>query len=807
MPLLNISKASVLSAGDQTYHDLRRARLGSALRTVLACSIVGCTILYGPEPLRRVLSYPAYTYLTTILIVSEATLGDALRGFWLVVYATVQVLIPATLSLWLVGPGRFTKEMAAVAVAVISFAVALPESTPLLCKRIAFGQTVIVYVGTVIIADGHKQQAFMHPIHVASSTVLGALASVLAMLFPFPTPTLASSEVRRACRLYAENACKRLNFILEILYAQNTTEAEELMAQERCLSNMGLELIRSVENNLGGMAWERPQIKLLTLNWKNLGEKLQEMQLFMRGMEIALSYCTNFSTGIADEEFKQVLQNLKAQICLKLEHAKCFLAFDATTAPVGKVDTSEKPIWKVKTTSTISKNLPALFLLYCMEFLQDDPPTAPQLGNTPKLKNEESNERLNSFHRALSILIIKLPSSHNFVFALKCSISLGLAVLFGLIYNKENGYWSGLTIAISFVTGRQATFNVANARAQGTAMGSVYGILGLFLFQRFLDLSFLALLPWIVFTSFLIHSKTYGQAGAYSAAIGALLILGRKDYGSPTVFAIARITEATIGLICFIVVELLFSPSRAATLARIELSKSTQLFGSCIENIIICPQQKNTSASSRALKERQHQLKYHVAKLEKFIAEAEMEPNFWFVPFNGASYHKLLGSFSTVVNLLQFITYKIEFISEVSQRLGGDLEEILKQVNNDLELFKNSVASSMRHLEETTSTITITHKELKKELQRRENLPHDTEIGRSKCEEKEFGNSVNDDEETEKILIQHLEEVVEKIYGCEGTEKLKRQICLCLIGLGFCIHSLAREAKNIEKEVKRPMGA
>ncbi|KAK6231437.1 hypothetical protein QQP08_017758 [Theobroma cacao] len=163
---------------------LWRVRLGSAFRTVLACTIVGCTTLYGPEPVRRFLTFPAFSYVTTILIVSDATLGDALRGCWHVLYASIQVLLPSMLSLWLIGPARFSHGLAAMAVALSSFAIALPDSTHLMAKRIAFGQTVIVYVGAVI--QGAETRVLMHPIHVASSTALGALASVLAMLFPYP---------------------------------------------------------------------------------------------------------------------------------------------------------------------------------------------------------------------------------------------------------------------------------------------------------------------------------------------------------------------------------------------------------------------------------------------------------------------------------------------------------------------------------------------------------------------------------------------------------------------------------------------
>ena len=161
-----------------------RLRLGSAFRTVLACTIVGCTTLYGPEPVRRLLTFPAFSYVTTILIVSDATLGDALRGCWHVLCASIQVMIPSMLSLWLIGPSRFSPGLAAMAVALSSFLIALPDSTHLMAKRIAFGQTVIVYVGAVI--QGAETGVIKHPIHVAMSTALGALASILAMLFPYP---------------------------------------------------------------------------------------------------------------------------------------------------------------------------------------------------------------------------------------------------------------------------------------------------------------------------------------------------------------------------------------------------------------------------------------------------------------------------------------------------------------------------------------------------------------------------------------------------------------------------------------------
>ncbi|EOY07561.1 Uncharacterized protein TCM_021963 [Theobroma cacao] len=166
------SKGLLQETNMDTPKALWRVRLGSAFRTVLACTIVGCTTLYGPEPVRRFLTFPAFSYVTTILIVSDTTLGDALRGCWHVLYASIQVLLPSMLSLWLIGPARFSHGLAAMAVALSSFAIALPDSTHLMAKRIAFGQTLIVYVDAVI--QGAETGVLMHPIHVASNSALGA---------------------------------------------------------------------------------------------------------------------------------------------------------------------------------------------------------------------------------------------------------------------------------------------------------------------------------------------------------------------------------------------------------------------------------------------------------------------------------------------------------------------------------------------------------------------------------------------------------------------------------------------------------
>lgn len=91
-------------------------------------------------------------------------------------------------GLWIHGfatdDNNFSPLVASVMVAGSAFLVALPGNTDLMCKRIAFAQLVIVYVDAVV--HGIRVNIVMHPLRVASSTALGAVASVLALLLFFP---------------------------------------------------------------------------------------------------------------------------------------------------------------------------------------------------------------------------------------------------------------------------------------------------------------------------------------------------------------------------------------------------------------------------------------------------------------------------------------------------------------------------------------------------------------------------------------------------------------------------------------------
>lgn len=545
------------------------------------------------------------------------------------------------------------------------------------------------------------------------------------------------------------------------------------------------------------MHWERPQSIIFNSHCIDTEEKLQDLDIPIRGMDIALSSCKSFPVGVIDEELRSVLLNCRGQISQKLDQqAKCSDPFDSQTTRATKQNIFNKYL------SIAYRDLPTSFFLYCVQLLLDDLSISDKIDNVLK-KSQKSGYCQWSYNKIRELLTNLIPSNQSLTFAFKSSLSLGLAVFLGLMYDKENALWSGLTIAISFVTGRQPTFSVANARGQGTAMGSIYGIICAFIFRSFVNLRFLGLIPWVIFASFLRHSRMYGESGGISAVIGALLILGRMNYYVPPIqFGVARMVEATIGLTCFVIVEVLLSPSRAATLAKSELSRTLRTLQDCIKQIaMITPSERDMLPSSyQALREERKKLKSLVCQLEEFTAEAEVEPNFWFIPFHTTCYSNMLKSLSKTADLLLFVAYSMEHVTQLAQKDGVIWTDLQDRANENVKVFKNKADPILKSLEEITRIKSF--KKLENEL-KSVNVPQDIESQESP-NANAFRN-LSRDEVVDSItdsFLQHLEEIASKTHTNKDEETLKVQMLLHYSCFGFCTASLMREIVKIESEIK-----
>lgn len=513
----------------------------------------------------------------------------------------------------------------------------------------------------------------------------------------------------------------------------------------------------------------------------------------MKGMEVALTCCPSFPTRMIDKELFKVTHHVMMFLSQIMGQDRSFLPHNSLTAMETEGEFEKEyssglhhePILPTK------QDQPALFFLSCFRMCTTDSDTITPInegliGTTGSSSNKSCCRRV-CIDRTRPII-----NERMVVFAFKCSFSLGLAVLLGLLFNIENGYWSGLTIALSFVTRKQAIFTEANARAQGTAIGSVYGVLGCTIFQKVAQIRFLSLLPWIIFTTFLRHSRMFTQAGGTAAVIGSLLILGRKSYGPPSEFAIDRLTEAFIGLACFVVVELILQPTSSATLVKKHLYLIQGTLRDCTKHMVVDSRQKG-------LMEKQMNLKSQVHDLEKFIKDAVLEPRFWFIPFPISCCQKLQKSLSNMADVLFFMSCDIEFLSQAFDRYYPDKRELQQYINNNLQHFKDALSSSVSCFEKTISIRLLKTSQIQPE----QNILNDLEGGNSSCPSESVMYSRND-EEMEMILssfLQNSNEVRGKVRDIAGIE-LRGTIVGCLCSLEFCMSFLEREVRDIDSGIK-----
>ncbi|VVA93539.1 unnamed protein product [Arabis nemorensis] len=758
-----------------------RTCLASAFRTALACTIVGSATLYGPEWILRHVALPAFSYVTVILIITDATLGDTLRGCWLALYATCQSVGPAILTLRLIGPARLSAATTALAAALAAFVVVLPNSsTHLVAKRIALGQIVLIYVIAYI--KGAETEPLMHPLQVAASTALGVIACVLALLIPLPR--FATCEVKQSIKEIGQNVTTRVKLYLKAFCAEDATSATASVSQARELARSSSKLYQTIKRYQPSMEWERLPFNLW--RWQNVndnkkGEKLQSMEIALRGMEMVLASKSPIPASLLAGEVKDGLKNLQERVILSIRRVNN--SPQPSVTPETDPEKLDECLQTLQEIPGTPEDLPFYFFLFCLKLLETISMAKPEENKVKEPANFKSRSWISDW------------DSKKVMPALKLSLSLGLAIFLGSMYSKPNGYWAGLPVAISFAAAREATFKVANVKAQGTVIGTVYGVMGCFVFQRFLPIRFLSLLPWFIFSSLLSKSRMYGQAGGISAAIGAVLILGRKDFGQPSEFAIDRIIETFIGLSCSILVELIFQPTRAANVAKVELSRSFHALYECASVF-------GAKASKAEIMESQKKLRSHLNELKKFTEEAHAEPSFWFSPFNVSCYEKLYKSLSKMADLLQFSGHAIGFLAEQGKAKSPQCKEILSNVDKDLKTLTESIGLLVKSFEEITLLKSLDA--LEKALTKNDNISWDIELG--KTPNPSFSGPATEPEKILETYLQHCRGVADGIFRVEeGGEEVKvdkSEVVLSLSALGFCVERMGKETREIEEMVK-----
>lgn len=247
--------------------------------------------------------------------------------------------------------------------------------------------------------------------------------------------------------------------------------------------------------------------------------------------------------------------------------------------------------------------------------------------------------------------------------AFKMSLAMAIGAFIGFWFNKSKGYWADITLALGFTgAAKGGSFKVATLRTLGTVSGSIYGLLVVLATADVPVIRLLALIPWVVFTSFLRQSKLLGYAGAVSALTGAIVILARKNKDSTDEeFTVVRIVEAFMGMTSFILVELLVFPRRARKMVRAEVEEGLLRVSEVVMEVgevAICKGEYCEGCRVVVMEEmraKEKVLRKALRKQNELVKEASEEPQFWFEAFPVKLWSKVVEEQEKVVAFLRFV--------------------------------------------------------------------------------------------------------------------------------------------------------
>ncbi|KAF8650660.1 hypothetical protein HU200_063812 [Digitaria exilis] len=797
-----------------------RSSVWSGLRAALACTIVGVVSLYAPDTVRRHITFPAFSYVVTVIIVTDAALGTALRGAVSAVQATLMGAAPSVVALWLAhrtGAAESVLATSAV-VALTAFAVALPESVGPVAKRIALGQIIIIYVARFQQGEQPTRGfALVHPANVVACTALGVAAALLAVLLPWPR--MATREARDKTRAYRELAAERVRVMVHAIIVASSDEAAcsrqrrwqmaACMSEAKRLASASAALLHRIKAIKEDVQWERGAVEdsivvemplkgmqmalamvIKTMEedkecyCKLLQEHHAEIMATRDQIRLALllepnKHCAGFCGSTAASSSSWVVGN--KLLCSQQQHlAPCLFLFSlyqlrAAAAAAGLLLANNNA-------GDVNKKIaPAAQEPSSLDLDDDDSPPSSRAGvagDAPDGQEEKA--------------AVTTPTTtcgcggglQRLVAAAKCGLSLGLAVLLGLLFSNEHGFWSGLIVATTITAGRESTWAVATARAHGTALGSIYGALGcVLMLQQQLPFRLVALLPWMVLAAFLKRSRAYGPAGGVAAAVSAIIIMGRRYDEPPMAFTMARLVETFIGISCAVVADVLFQPgARPSVKAREQLTRCIATLARCFTTSVV-----DDPPPPELL------LQQQLALLGKSVAEADSEPTYlWLPPFPAACYEKIQDSLGRMAQLLQ--------LYHQAARLVSCLQ--VHEQRRFSSLVSTSLGHCLRMLQAPPSSSLDHHQEAIKDddLEAAGNAMMTSSSSCCCCKD-------DDDEEVVGAFLAHAGEAAGLLLDSdddqgqtEGEEDTG--LLLCSLGsMGLCMREIIWEARQLEAHV------
>ncbi|EFJ36128.1 hypothetical protein SELMODRAFT_404621 [Selaginella moellendorffii] len=763
------------------------SRLLSALRTGIACLLV----LLGVSKASRFVEFPVFGYVVTVLVLSESALGKALEDAAFVMYGTLQAAAFSMVVLSIIGTKNFSLGVCLTCIFVKSFLWSyLPNQKPVK-KRLALAITTIVYVNAY---NNPLTHPVFFPLKLTLTTTLGTVSAIIALIFP--VPRLSAYQVQYNTKLFAKLAMENFAVLVHAFCSNDQEEITSLCLQSKSVQRAALKAYSEIQRRKVETAWEPGVLVQARSQGENVSRMITNMNQYLIGMNIAIQQGAAVSKLVQDMT-RNSLEKLGSW-------SNSFLSGTISSFPKSQIQ-AEKQVrieevrealltlhdyaaatWN-RSDCTPDEEFRRMFFLFTVKKFVEEEIKILMAGQVPvalshpachhgcKAAAISSGSALpvHSSNTTPSNLVAATRRSLNLaankkmvIEAFKIALSMVIAVYLGVLYRKDYGYWSTITVALGLFNHRTGTFKSTSLRLQGTALGTVYGYLVALTTHQALLTTIFAILPWLAFTSFMRKSKLLELTGASTAYTSAVIIVGRRRPGIVQDFAVLRMAMAVLGLGAFMAVEALICSRRAARLARRELELNLKKIQECMQVIFDVHSIECSECFKAAIPEvrkKEQTIRDGVERLRQLTAEARAEPDFWHAPFHDGIYSKLWESQSRITELLSYLSLAtVDFRSEGKLFTGG--------VTRQLKISQIGLSK----------TFECTYQSLR---QKRSKAQHTADI-ENQFEE----SSIKDDADTSPP---------EEIY--RDFQLVHSEAALTIGAIGFCCHELLKQATYLKK--------
>ncbi|EFJ06335.1 hypothetical protein SELMODRAFT_430800 [Selaginella moellendorffii] len=637
--------------------DIWKSRLHSSARTGLACLIAAVLLEYAHGYVKWT-SFPVFSFVLSFVLLSECpSLEMVIRDSWSVILGAIQGLALGMLVINLFGP-TVSIWTSLLCIFWSSMVVAYPSFSSLLTKRIAL--TGVTHLHVVAYARQESMDRIFYPLKLGATMMLSVSCCLVALTFP--VPKLASTKVKQQIVQSTRVISRAFDALLASFCTMERCGCHSLRFQSKSLVEAGSKLVSDIPRLECALFFKAKA-------FGTSGKRLDKLMLHLKAMEMAKVISIDHATIVLLEDpFTRIREWSKLVLMAPggtgndklLEDGTDIIGSlnEALEIAVGSFDTKDP--------SQLEAHFSCLFFVQNMRLFLAEARGALKGGTSKPARSMEDLKRVSGSQcqpckgeidhindkRTISRWLLDLYDREQFILALKISLAMVLGAFAGFMYDRSHTIWTTLIIGMGFNARRDASLRISDIRLHGVVLGTLYGYLVSFYTLRYpAMISIVALAAWIVFTSFMKHSRLYGPLGNVSALIGAIFLVGHRKRVPLDRLAMLRMAETFLGIAAFVAVDYLILPRRnSSAMARAKATASADKIKRCTRAAVsACADCEDGSTMEGA--ERDAGLA--VAELEALVEEMKMEPCGMHDLLEERAFTKIVRSQKRILGLIQ----------------------------------------------------------------------------------------------------------------------------------------------------------